>query len=273
MIGRGPPLPSARHLITRGATRLPPTPNIMTLRERADGARAGRLLTVAAGEPAAGSGACGLRPTSGVRTALRSARRTTLSCCASVPACSWSPAPAAPVSLRRSLKVVEGGRRSGRLETQACITPAERLPDRQRGGLVHVRRGGAAWLDGRSRRRGRNRPESCRMRTCYPVQPASDPAAGSARTEEGVDGNPESLRRASPLRRRGRPAARHPRHSVLCLPPRSRVRSPADARGRGPREAACAAPQVSAPVFARVILGQVTRVTLRQPGQSEPEDA
>ncbi len=39
---------------------------------------------------------------------------------------------------------------------------------------------------------------------------------------------------------------------------------------RVPREAAYPDPQVGDPVFAHMVLGQVTRVALRQPGQAEP---
>lgn len=49
-----------------------------------------------------------------------------------------------------------------------------------------------------------------------------------------------------------------------------------DARGvfeaRVPHEASYEDPQVGDPVFAHVVLGQVTRVCLRQPGQTEPGD-
>ena len=41
---------------------------------------------------------------------------------------------------------------------------------------------------------------------------------------------------------------------------------------RVPHEASYEDPQVGDPVFAHMVLGQVTRVSLRQPGQTEPGD-
>ncbi len=58
------------------------------------------------------------------------------------------------------------------------------------------------------------------------------------------------------------------RHFAFLLALESDPRRVLEARV--PHEAAYPDPQVGDPVFAHMVLGQVARVTLRQPGQTEP---